>query len=69
VHDKALDLLRGLVERIDMNPVEGEDEILLTGDIARMMALSMPEGKNRKAAFDEKTACSVKMVAGAPQPS
>jgi DNA invertase Pin-like site-specific DNA recombinase len=64
-HDEALNLLRGLVERIDMNPVEGGFEIALTGDIARMMALSMSEGKTKKAAFDEKTACSVKVVAGA----
>lgn len=64
-HDEALDLLRGLVERIDMNPVEGGFEIALTGDIARMMALSISDDKNKKAAFDEKTACSVTLVAGA----
>ena len=56
--------MRGLVERIDMNPVAGGFEIALTGDIAQMMALSMSEGKNMKAVLDEKTACSVKMVAG-----
>ena len=47
-----------------MNPAGGGFEIALTGDIARLMALSMSEGKNEKAAFDEKTACSVKVVAG-----
>jgi len=64
-HDEALDLLRSLVARIDMNPVEREFEIILTGEIARMMALSISKVKSRKTAFDEKTACSVKMVAGA----
>jgi hypothetical protein len=43
-----LDLLRGLVERIEMSPAEGGFEITLTGDIARMMALSISAGKNRK---------------------
>lgn len=28
-----------------MNPVQGGCEIALTGDIARMVALSLPEGK------------------------
>jgi len=63
--DEALDLPRGLVERINMNPVEGGFDITLTGDIARMMALSISEGKSKKADFDEKTACSAKVVAGA----
>jgi hypothetical protein len=53
------------VERIGMNLVEGGFEIILTGDIVRMMALSISDAKSKKAAFDEKTACSVKVVAGA----
>ena len=63
-YSNCSDPLRGLVNSIDMNQVEGGFEVALTGDIAGMMALSMSEDKNKKAAFDEKTACSIKVVAG-----
>jgi len=36
-----------------MSPVVGEFEITLTGEITRMMALSMPEDKTRQAVLDE----------------
>jgi hypothetical protein len=62
--DEALDLLRSRVERADMNPVQGGFEIELTGAIARMVALSLDPTDTKKAAFDGKTACSVKVVAG-----
>jgi len=48
-----------------MQPVVGGFEIALTGDIGRMVELSLGGDSSRKAAFDEKTACSVKVVAGA----
>jgi hypothetical protein len=47
-----------------MNPVEGGFAIALTGDIARMVELSLAECKTEQAVLDEKTACSVKVFAG-----
>ena len=48
-----------------MYPIEGRFATALFGDIARIRALSVPESKNKKAAFDEKTAFSAEVVAGA----
>ena len=62
VRDEALHILRGLVERIVITPAEEEagETIELVGAIARMVELG-----NKKAALDARTACSVKVVAGA----
>ena len=61
IRDEALHILRGLVERIVITPAEGAGETIeLVGAIARMVALG-----NKKAALDVRTACSVKVVAGA----
>jgi hypothetical protein len=59
---QALHILRELVERIVISPSDqGTDETIeLVGEIARMVALG-----NKKAALDARTACSVKVVAGA----
>lgn len=62
--DEALRLLRGLIERIELLPIEDGFEIELTGAIAHMVALSLDQPDTKKAVFDEKTACSVKVVAG-----
>jgi hypothetical protein len=37
----------------------------LTGNIARMVELSLAEGKTKMAILDEKATCSVKVFAGA----
>ena len=63
--DEALGLLRGLIERIELQPIEDGFEIELTGEIARMVELSLDPTGTKKAVLDEKTACSVKVVAGA----
>jgi hypothetical protein len=63
--DEALGILRGLVERIEVHPIEGGFEIELIGEIARMVELSLDPNGMKKAALDERTACSVKVVAGA----
>ncbi len=62
---EALALLRGLVERIEVQAADKGFQIELTGEIARMVELSLSEGKNKKAVLDARTACSVKVVAGA----
>jgi hypothetical protein len=62
IRDEALHILRGLFERIVIMPAaEGPGETIeLVGAIARMVELG-----NKKAALDARTACSVKVVAGA----
>jgi site-specific DNA recombinase len=61
IRDEALQILRGLVERIVITPAaEGPGETIeLVGAIARMVALG-----HKRAALDARTACSVKVVAG-----
>ncbi len=55
----------GLVERIEVHPIEGGFEIELIGEIARMVEPSLDPNGTKKAVLDERTACSVKVVAGA----
>jgi site-specific DNA recombinase len=62
---EALEILRGLVERVVLHPVEKGFEIELIGEIAAMVDL----GTNKKAgskepAVPEAYRCSVKVVAG-----
>ncbi len=61
---ERLTVLRGLIERIELHPIDEGFEIELTGAIAHMVALSLDPTNSKQAAFDEKTACSVKVVAG-----
>jgi site-specific DNA recombinase len=64
IHDEALEIVRGLIDRLVVRPVEGAGfEIELVGDIARMVELGAGT-ERKKATLDERTACSVKVVAG-----
>jgi hypothetical protein len=65
IHDEALEIVRGLVDRlvVHFNKDEAGMEIELIGDIARMVELGSSKG-NKKAALDDRAACSVKVVAG-----
>jgi hypothetical protein len=65
IRDEALEIVRGLVARlvVHINKDGGGMEIELIGDIARMVELGSNKG-NKKAALDERAACSVKVVAG-----
>ena len=64
VRDQALEIVHGLIERLVIRPAdEGSFEIELVGDIARMVELGTGI-ERKKAALDEKAACSVKVVAG-----
>jgi hypothetical protein len=64
---EALEILRGLIERVVLHPVDNGFEIELVGEIAAMVALGAqnkragPEGS----AVYEAYRCSVKVVAGA----
>ena len=64
IHDEALEILRGLVDRLVVHFGDsGGLEVELVGDIARMVELGSG-GERKKAALDERAACSVKVVAG-----
>ena len=60
--DEAIEMLRRLIERVVVRPAEEGLQIELVGEIVRMIELGL-DGK--KAALDARTACSVKVVAGA----
>ena len=53
------------MERIEVHPIEGGFEIELISAIAHMVELSLDSNGAKKAALDERTACSVTVVAGA----
>ena len=72
--DEALELIRPLIERVIMRPVEGGFEIELVGAIANMLQLTQTpstEPKNaanptaKAADVDDPFVSSVKVVAGA----
>jgi DNA invertase Pin-like site-specific DNA recombinase len=61
--EEAATVLRGLLEQIVIGPVKDGFEIEITGEIARMIEIGLPNGKKR-ATLDERMARSVKVVAG-----
>jgi hypothetical protein len=64
IRDEALEIVRGLVGRLVHSGDSAAMEIELVGDIARMVDLGLELAGGGKAALDERTACSVKVVAG-----
>ncbi len=70
IRTEAAEILRGLIEAINVRPTESGPEIELVGDIASMVRVANDEGRNKKAAPEgaavrETFASSVKVVAGA----
>ena len=61
LHDEAMDILRSLIERVEMQPSDGGYEITLVGEIAHMISLST--GKSGQEA--DHIPSSVKVVAEA----
>ena len=66
--DEALDILRGLIEAIEIAPADEGFRIELFGEIANMVALGEETKKATLggAAVPDAYRCSVKVVAGAP---
>src|SRR5262245_5167320 len=63
IRDEAIQLLRGLIERVSISPVKDGLEIEIVGEIAKMVELGI--GTHMKQAhLDETAARSVKVVAG-----
>ncbi len=67
IRDEALAILRPLIEKVVLHPIEGGFEIELVGEIVAMVALGQNADppKAKRAALDEAARCSVKVVAGA----
>jgi site-specific DNA recombinase len=62
LRDEALQILRGLIERVMIHPAKDGVQIELMGEIVRMVELGL---NDKKAALPAEAACSVKVVAGA----
>ena len=61
LRDQALEILRGLIERVVIHPGEQGPGIELVGEIVKMVELGLDA---KQAALHEEAACSVKVVAG-----
>jgi site-specific DNA recombinase len=63
IRDEAIQILRGLVERIVIGPEDTGLEVEIIGEISQMVELGLEGGKNKRAILDDKMARSVKVVA------
>ena len=63
IRDEALQILRGLVERVSIRPAENGLEVEIVGEIAKMVELGI-ENNAKRATLDETMTRSVKVVAG-----
>ena len=63
IRDEALQILRGLVERVSISPVDNGLEIEIVGEIAKMVELGIGN-QAKRATLNEEVARSVKVVAG-----
>ena len=64
IRDEAVEVLRSLLEAVIIAPTEAGLEIEIVGDIAHMIEMGI-EDKKKGPALNERTARSVKVVAGA----
>ena len=63
IRDEALQILRGLVERVSIGPAENGLEVEIVGEITKMVELGTGN-KAKRATLDEAMTRSVKVVAG-----
>ena len=64
IRDEALQIFRGLIERVSIGPAENGLEVEIVGEIAKMVELGIGN-KGKRAILDETMIRSVKVVAGA----
>jgi len=65
IRDEAIEVLRSLLERVVIAPVEGGFDIEIIGEIAQMIEVGMGEGEKKGPILNERMGRSVKVVAGA----
>jgi hypothetical protein len=63
IRDEALEILRGLIDRVSISPAENGLEVEIVGEIAKMVELGTGN-KAKRATLDETMTRSVKVVAG-----
>jgi hypothetical protein len=62
LRDEALNILRGLIERVVIHPAEDGLQVEIVGEIVKMIELGLDA---KQTALPKEAACSVKVVAGA----
>ena len=60
-----IQVLRGLLERVVVAPIEGGFDVEIVGGIAQMIEIGSGKGKKKGPVLNERMARSVKVVAGA----
>ena len=65
IRDEAIEVLRSLLERVVIAPVEEGFDIEIIGEIAQMIEVSMGEGGKKGPILNQSMGRSVKVVAGA----
>jgi hypothetical protein len=63
IRDEAVQILRGLIERVSIRQAENGLEIEIVGEIAKMVELGIGS-HTKQATLDDSAARSVKVVAG-----
>ena len=63
IRDEALQILRGLVERVSIGPAENGREVEIVGEITKMVELGAGN-EAKRATLDQAMTRSVKVVAG-----
>jgi site-specific DNA recombinase len=61
---EAQEVIRGLIERIVLTPVDGALQVEMTGELAAMLLISQPTRQKKSSGADASEVRQVKMVAG-----
>jgi hypothetical protein len=64
IRDEASQALRNLLDRVVIGPAETGFEVEIVGEIAQMIEIGMQDGSKKGPVLSERTARSVKVVAG-----
>ncbi len=65
IRDEAIQILRGLLERVLIASADAGLEVEIVGEIVQMIEIGMDDGKNNGPCLNQRMARSVKVVAGA----
>ncbi len=65
IRDEAIQVLRGLLERVVVAPIEGGFDVEIVGEIAQMIEIGLGKSKKKGPILNERMTRSVKVVAGA----
>lgn len=60
----AQEVIRGLIERIVLTPVDGASQVEMTGELAAMLLISQPARQKKSPGADASDVRQIKVVAG-----